>query len=104
MKAAVLVFGGVDELDVVGPFEVPAMARARGAPVDVGFVARASIRPVIGIHGMTLVPAGILDDTSDLLIVPGGGWLAGSQRGVRGEIARGRLPRVVARSAAPGRW
>ena len=34
----------------------------------------------------------------DLLVIPGGGWVAKASRGVRAEIARGDLPRLIAKA------
>ncbi len=94
----VLFFDGFDELDAVGPWEVLAAAgldvRAVGWPGDV--------RTVRGANGLTVGVDGPVGGRPDLLLVPGGGWVAGGATGVRPLVEAGELPAVIARVHAAG--
>ena len=93
MRAEIVVYEGVDELDAIAPFEVLSVA-AGSARLSVELVcldARQSVRTA---HGIELRVPAVLG-APDLLIVPGGGWAAGVSTGVRAEIARGALPAAV---------
>lgn len=78
MKVAVLLFDGVDLLDVGGPYEVfltaSRLARRRGdpAPFDV-VVVSATDRPVQAYGGLTVGPSAALSSARgcDLVVVPG---------------------------------
>ncbi|HSJ73851.1 MAG TPA: DJ-1/PfpI family protein, partial [Miltoncostaeaceae bacterium] len=74
MKADVVLFDGFDELDALGPYEVLALARRFGGPVEVRLVTVEPRDEVTGDHGTTVRPHGVLDDEADLVVVPGGGW------------------------------
>jgi transcriptional regulator GlxA family with amidase domain len=94
----VLVFEGVDELDAVGPFEV--LSGAGFPTTTVGWPAgRDSIR---GANGLTIGVDGPVGDQPGLLIVPGGGWLARSDVGVRPLVEGSELPQVITRLHANG--
>jgi transcriptional regulator GlxA family with amidase domain len=94
----VLFFEGVDELDAVGPWEVLTSAgfttRAVGFPGDV--------RSVRGANGLTLAVDGPIGDAPGLLLVPGGGWVAGGATGVRPLVEGGELPALIARLHGAG--
>ena len=87
----ILFFDGCDDLDAVGPYEV-----LTGA----GFPTRA-VRPpgsapiVVTHHGLRLAIDDELDGSPQLVIVPGGGWRDGTERGVRAET-EGELPQRLA--------
>ncbi len=81
MRAGVLLYPDFDELDAVGPYEVLANAARPGD--ETAFVTADEALSVTGSHGMTVVPDRRVDETLDLLVVPGGGWV---QR--RGAFAR----------------
>jgi transcriptional regulator GlxA family with amidase domain len=103
MNAAIMVFDGVDEMDVVGPYEVLCNGASAGADLRVRLVALADGETtIVGQHGLAFSPQGTLDGPVDLVIVPGGGWIAGSAHGVRAQIARGDLPRAIAALHAGG--
>lgn len=103
MDVAIIVFDGVDEMDVVGPYEVLCNGATAGAGMAVRLVTLADDATTItGQHGLTFAPHGPLDGQIDLLIVPGGGWVARSERGVRAQIDQGDLPRAIAAQHAGG--
>jgi len=89
-RTQVLFFDGVDDLDPVGPFEILAAA---GLPVS-------AVRPadhptsLRTAHGLRLEVDRALDETAELVIVPGGGWLDAGP-GVRTQ-ATGALPAQLA--------
>ncbi len=78
MRVAILLFDGVDLLDVGGPYEVFLTASrlaerdGRPAPFSVLTVS-ATDRPVVAYGGMTLGPSARLDDVAgcDVAVVPG---------------------------------
>jgi transcriptional regulator GlxA family with amidase domain len=96
MNTEILIYDGFDELDAIGPFEVLSPLGARLvtlAPADV----------VSARHGLALVPQGTLSEAPDLLVIPGGGWVARDERaGVYAEWLRGTIPAAIARRHAAG--
>ncbi len=78
MKIQAFIYDGFDELDVIGVYEPLRMA---GFDVQLLTLRRQSV--VVSAHGVRLVPDGILDieNKPDLLIVPGGGWVARASNG-----------------------
>jgi transcriptional regulator GlxA family with amidase domain len=92
----VLFFDGVDDLDPIGPLEI---LTAAGLPVT-------PVRPadhptsVHTAHGLRLELEAVLDDSAELVIVPGGGWLDAGP-GVRTQAAGG-LPAQLAAMHARG--
>jgi transcriptional regulator GlxA family with amidase domain len=97
---AILAFDGVDELDVVGPFEVFARVAQKRPGVRVTIVSVNGERELVGAYGLRFGTDGPLEQTPDLLVIPGGGWVAQASRGIRAEIARGDLPRLIAKAHA----
>jgi transcriptional regulator GlxA family with amidase domain len=94
----VLFFDGFEELDAVGPWEVLAAA---GFPVRaVGFPE--GLEVARGTYGLRVGVEGPLDPAPALVIVPGGGWLDGADRGARQLAAAGALPALLARLHAAG--
>ncbi len=89
----VLVFDGFDDLDAVAPLEI---LTAAGFPTRVVRPASQS-EAVQSAHGLTIQVTDPLASrqTPGLIIVPGGGWLAGAPSGVRAQCG-GNLPRVLA--------
>lgn len=102
LRAQILVYDGVDELDAIGPFRVLAGARAAGADLSLALVTREGAREVIMQQGLRLQADGPLEDQPDLLIVPGGGWAARAEHGAWGEARRGKLPAAIARVHVAG--
>lgn len=94
----IVVFDGVDELDVVGPWEILAAGgfRVRAVALEsAGWEVRAD-------HGLRLGVDGPIGPGADLLVVPGGGWLAGGSTGVRRQVDDVTLPRMIAGLHAGG--
>jgi len=102
VRAEFLIFPGVDELDVVGPYETLATAGELGADVEVALVRPESMNAVTASHGLLLTPDALLGAAPDLLVVPGGGWAAKAKTGAWGEYQRGKLPMAVAERHASG--
>ena len=82
----------LDELDSIGPWEVLVSAgfdvRAVGFP--------AGVRTVTGANGLTVGVDGPIGGRPDVLVVPGGGWVAGGATGVRPLVEAGELPALIA--------
>jgi transcriptional regulator GlxA family with amidase domain len=104
VRVEIVVFDGVDELDAIGPFEVLQNAEAEGADFSVRLVSWTGAREVVGAHGlrMAVEPVDGAGERPDLVIVPGGGWIARSATGARGEVERGEIPRRLAELHSQG--
>lgn len=94
MRIEIILFDGFDELDAIGPFEVFKNAAEGGGDFDVRLVSASPAREVVGAHGLQVrtdepFPAG---EPPQLVIVPGGGWVARNPRGARAEVERGDIP------------
>jgi uncharacterized protein (DUF427 family)/putative intracellular protease/amidase len=97
----IVLFDGVDELDVVGPLEVLRGAAARGADLAVRLVTRTEPLDVTGHHGLRLRADAVYTPGADILLVPGGGWLARAGAGAWAEAERGDwLPLIRAATSA----
>lgn len=96
MRIEIVVFGGFDEMDAVGPYEVLRNAATVVEDLDVRLVGTDGAGEVTGSHGMRVaVDAGLSGD-ADLVVVPGGGWNDAAPQGARAEADRGDLPRRLA--------
>jgi transcriptional regulator GlxA family with amidase domain len=98
MKIRIIVFDGVDEIDFIGPYEVLRRAAklARPAEVDVRLVTVEPQAQVTAANGLRFLPDGVLEDSADLIVVPGGGWADRSPHSLYTEVQRGLLPRKLA--------
>ena len=93
----IVLFDGVDELDAVGPLEVLRGAAAQGADLAVRLVTRTEPLEVTGHHGLRMQADAVYSPGADILLVPGGGWLARAEAGAWGEAERGDwLPLIKA--------
>ncbi len=94
IRTAIVIFPGVEELDFLGPREVLLAARGCGAGFAVSLVSMEK-DPVVAAHGLGVTPVEPLDPAAawDLIVVPGGSWLAGEATGVRRALREGVLPR-----------
>lgn len=102
MRAAIIVFPGVEEMDFVAPFEVLSAARRLGANLEISLASLESeVTAFHGMHVSELVPLRV-EDAYDLVIVPGGAWLAGGNTGVRRAVTEGRLAPMVSDFHARG--
>jgi transcriptional regulator GlxA family with amidase domain len=98
MKAAIMVFEGVDDLDVFGPFEVLANAARAGADVEVRLLTVTPAEEIHTSHGATIRPHGALGQTRlDLMIIPGGGWNDRAEQGAWAQAHGTELPEAVRR-------
>ncbi|HEV7863066.1 MAG TPA: DJ-1/PfpI family protein, partial [Acidimicrobiia bacterium] len=97
----IVLFDGVDELDAVGPLEVLRGAAAHGADLAVRLVTRTEPLAVTGNHGLGLRADGVYAPGADILLVPGGGWIARAETGAWAEAERGDwLPLIKAAADA----
>ena len=114
MKIRIIVFDGVDEIDFIGPYEVFRRAAKAGVPttraftrsgvelagasnpagasaeVDVRLVTVEPQAQVTAANGLRFLPDGVLEDSADLIVVPGGGWADRSPRSSIGAHGRGK--------------
>jgi transcriptional regulator GlxA family with amidase domain len=96
-RTEILMFNGVDELDVVAPFEILVSA---GFEVELVTLERCA--GVTGAHGLTLTPGGVLGSRPDLLIVAGGRWASKAPDSAWGGVRRGVIPSAIAERHAGG--
>ena len=100
MDVEILVFDGVEALDVFGPLSALA-----GAGFEVELVAEGGPRQVRTAHGTGLAarePRAASGAAPGVLVVPGGGWISRSERGAWAEAGRGVLPALIAERFAAG--
>lgn len=104
MRFEIVVFDGFDELDAIAPFEVLQNARQAGADFEVRLVSWTGQREVTAAHGLRIAVE-LVDENSarpDVVVVPGGGWIARSPSGARGEAECGHIPQRIAELHAAG--
>ncbi len=94
----IVLFDGFDELDAIGPYEV-----FRNGGFDAALVTVDGADTITASHGMVVKPHRTLDDDTDAVLVPGGGWMDRSPSGLRAEIARGEIPRRIRALAGEGK-
>ena len=99
---AIVLFDGVDELDAVGPLEVLRGAAAHGADLSVRLVTRTEPLEVTGNHGLRLRADAVYQPGADILLVPGGGWIARAEAGAWAEAERGDWLPLVRAAAESG--
>ncbi len=102
MKAAIVIFPGVDDLDAFGPFEVLVNARRGGADIEVELVTVNPAEEIRTSHGASIRPHGVLGEDLDLLIVPGGGWNDRAEEGAWAQANGSELPEVIRRHQQAG--
>ncbi len=98
LKAAIVLFPGVEELDFVGPWEVFSMARFGDLPIAPVLVAE-TMEPITCAKGMRVLPDRSFADlpAPDLICVPGG-------QGTRREIDNPVLVDYIASAASSCKW
>lgn len=102
-RVDVLVFDGVDDLDVVAPFEVLDKAGRFGGGLSVRLVALDAVPAVTTSAGLRLGPAAAWSPgDADVVLVPGGGYSTGQAVGVRAELRSGRIPAALRDAVRPG--
>ncbi len=98
-----MVFDGVDDLDVFGPFEVLANAARGGADIEVRLLTVKPVDEIRTSHGARIRPDGALGDTGlDLMIIPGGGWNDRSAQGAWTQARGTELPEAIRRHHRAG--
>lgn len=95
VRADIVVYDGLDELDALGPLEVLRNAERAGCELSVRLVTRKPQTVVTGAHGLRFEPDGVYGHGADVLVVPGGGWMARAELGSWGEAQRGDLLGVL---------
>jgi putative intracellular protease/amidase len=97
MNVDIVIFDGVEELDVFGPLSVLA-----SAGLDVRLVAAEGQRQVRAAHGSELI-ARPPQAAPGLLVVPGGGWGNRAGQGAWAQAQRGVLPALITAHYEAGR-
>lgn len=95
MRVDILLFEGFDELDAIAPYEVFRLAAPRDG-IDARLVTATPADRVEARSGLRVEPDGTLSESTDALVVPGGGWNDPDAPGVRREYDRGDLPDAIA--------
>lgn len=87
MLCDIVVFDGVDELDAIGPLEV---LRRAGSRLTTRLVTRVPGTTIVGSVGLRFQPDDVWrPGRADVLIVPGGGWVARAATGAWAEHLSG---------------
>jgi len=71
-------------------------AAGASSEVDVRLVTLEPQAQVTASNGLRFLPDGVLEDTADLVVVPGGGWADRSPQSMYAEVQRGLLPQRIA--------
>ena len=100
MKIDIILFDGFDELDAIAPYEVLRTAAQLGAALDVTLVGAHGGATITASHGTRIVVDRGPSEDADVVLVPGGGYFRGA--GIRAELERGVLPRIVTAAHARG--
>ncbi|MGH9107557.1 MAG: DJ-1/PfpI family protein [Acidimicrobiales bacterium] len=103
MLVDIVVFEGADELDVIAPLEVFRRAQALGADIRARLCGQGEPSAVRGAFGVRLEPdATFVPGEAEVVLVPGGGWVARAEAGTWAEANRGEWPRLLAEAAGTG--
>lgn len=102
MRVDIVCYDGVDELDVLGPLEVLRNAEAAGADLSAQLVTRIPVDEVVAGHGLRFAPDAVYAPGADVVLVPGGSWVARREVGAWGEVQRGDWLPLLAAAAAGG--
>ncbi len=102
MRVDIVVYEGLDELDAIGPLEVLRNAQAGGADLVTRLVSRGAPAPITASHCLRFEPDAAYEPGADLLVVPGGAWVARSAVGAWGEVQRGDWLGSLAAAAGSG--
>jgi transcriptional regulator GlxA family with amidase domain len=97
VRIGIVLFEGFEELDAIGPYGVLRYAAGYGAEVEVELVTLEPVERVTAANGLVVEPQGVLDESYDLVVVPGGGWHERAERGTFAEARRGELTATLAR-------
>jgi transcriptional regulator GlxA family with amidase domain len=100
----IILYDGLDELDALGPLEVFRRARMLGGDLEARLVTRELQAEVRGAFGMGLAADDIYEPgAADIVVVPGGGWLARAEVGAWGECRRGHWLTLLGHAATTAR-
>jgi len=102
VRVDIVVYEGLDELDAIGPLEVLRNAEAGGADLVTRLVSRGAPVPITAGHGLRFEPDAAYQPGADLLVVPGGSWVARSAVGAWGEVQRGEWLGLLAAASDAG--
>ena len=98
----IVLYEGVDDLDVVGPLEVLRGAAKSGADLTVRLVVRTEPLEVVSAHGLMLRADAVYEPGADILVVPGGSWRSRAAVGAWGEAERGDWLPLIREAAGSG--
>jgi transcriptional regulator GlxA family with amidase domain len=103
MRVQILLYDGFRAMDALAVVEVLRRAAAAGGDFQVQFV-RLKSATITSANGLQLhVPTALeLVPRADLLVLPGGGWVAGADPGSWAEAERARIGAVAAALHAQG--
>jgi transcriptional regulator GlxA family with amidase domain len=93
-RIEIVIFDGFDEMDAIAPYEVFRTAAGCGAPIEADLVGAHGAATITASHGTRIQVDRASTGTADLVLVPGGGYFHGA--GIRAELERGELPRLIA--------
>ena len=96
MKMQLLLYNGFDELDAIAPFEVLRMATRHTTDLHMEMVALNGATEITAQHGLRIQVHAKLDNSADIVLVPGGGWAARAPQGAWAEAQRGTIPDALA--------
>jgi transcriptional regulator GlxA family with amidase domain len=99
-RIEIVLFDGFDEMDAIAPYEVFRTAAEQGAPIEAALVGAHGAATITASHGSRIVVDRGPSATADVVLVPGGGYFHGA--GIRDELERGELPRVLTAAHARG--
>ncbi|MFS1513770.1 DJ-1/PfpI family protein [Chengkuizengella sp. SCS-71B] len=104
MNIQIVLFEGFGELVALAPYEVLNRAKENGAPFHVQLVGSDLSLQLKTSYGMQVSVEEHLriSNRPDLLIVPGGGWNHQSIHGVRNEVEKGYLPKIILEMSSLG--
>lgn len=102
MRISILIFDGVDEFDFVAPCEILRHAAAIDNRHTIELVTSAASDEITSAHGLRIQTDEYFTGESDLLIIPGGGWVNRAVQGIRTEIESGSLVALVTEAYASG--
>jgi transcriptional regulator GlxA family with amidase domain len=101
MRADIVVFDGLDELDALGPFEILRRAEQLSIDFSVRLVTHDGQEVVTGAHGLTFATDGqFTPGEAEIVIVAGGSWNARSKQGAWAEYQKGELAPMLVEAAS----
>jgi transcriptional regulator GlxA family with amidase domain len=102
VRIDIVCYDGLDELDAIGPLEVLRNAEAAGADLHPQTVSRTAVDEITASHGLRFRPDCAYQPGAEIVLVPGGNWLARRPVGAWGEVQRGDWLPLLAEAARSG--